>query len=104
MAELPRVPFDILVPHREDVETPASCKFANDLQPLVARAQKLTVAAQQRQKSYYDAKHVDAVFAVNDKLLLSTKGLNLKTSGTNKFAPKYIGPLGEQTPAVQRCQ
>ena len=38
-------------------------------------------------------KHVDAVFAVNDELLLSTKGLNLKISGTNKFAPKYIGPF-----------
>ena len=84
-----KTPLDILLPKREDVDNPASCKFANDLQRLVARAQKLTVAAQQRQKRYYDAKHVDAVFAVNDELLLSTKGLNLKISGTNKFAPKY---------------
>ena len=28
---------------------------------------------------------------MNDELLLSTK--NLKVSGTNKFAPKYIGPF-----------
>ena len=76
------------------MDNPASCKFADDLrQRLVACAQKLTIAAQQRQKRYYDAKHVDAVFAVNDELLLSTKGLNLKMSGTNQVAPKYIGPF-----------
>ena len=88
-----KTPLDILLPKREEVDNPASCKFANDLQRLVAGAQKLTIAAQQRQKRYYDAKHVDAVFAVNNELLLFTKGLNLKISGANKFAPKYTGPF-----------
>ena len=46
------------------MDNPASCKFANDLQRLVAHAQKLTIAAQQRQKRYHDAEHADAVFAV----------------------------------------
>ena len=87
-----KTPLDILLPRRENVDNPASCKFANDLRRLVARAQKLTFAAQQRQKRHYDAKHVDAVFAVNE-LLLSTKGLNVKNFGTNKFAPKYMGPF-----------
>ena len=75
------------------MDNPCILQVANDLQRLIAHAQKLTIAAQQRQKRYYDAKHVDAVFAVNDELLLSTKDLSLKLFGTNKFAPKYIGPF-----------
>ena len=69
-------------------DNPASCNFAEDFQRLVARAQKLIIAAQQRHKRYYDAKHVPAVFVVNDEVLLSTAGLNLKISGTIKLAPK----------------
>ena len=70
------------------MDNPASCKFAENLQRLVAYAQKLTVAAQQRHKSCYDAEHAPAVFAVNDEVLLSTASLFLKISGTNKLAPK----------------
>ena len=44
-------------------------------------------------KCYYDAKHVPAVFAVNEEVLLSTSGLQLKISGTNKLAPRYLGPF-----------
>ena len=85
MAELP---LHILLPCREDIYNSASCKFAENLQRLVARAQKLTIAAQQRHKCHYDAKHAPAVFAVNDELLLSAAGLQLKMSGTNKLSPK----------------
>ena len=88
-----KTPLDILLPWREDVDNPASCKFAENLQRLVAREQKLTIAAQQRHKLYYDTKHAPAVFAVNDEVLLSTTGLNLKISGTNKLAPKWVGPF-----------
>ena len=93
LGRAPRTPLDILLPNRGDVDNPASCNFAGNLQQLVARARKLTIAAQQRQKRYYDAKHVLAVFAVNDEVLLSTSGLQLKISGTNKLAPKFIGPF-----------
>ena len=88
-----KTPLDILLPWREDVDNPAACKVAENLQRLVARAQKLTIAAQQRHKRYYDAKHAPAVFAVNHEVLLSTAGLDLKISGTNKLAPKWIGPF-----------
>ena len=54
---------------------------------------KFTLAAQQRHKRYYDAKHVPVVFAVNDQVLLSTSGLNLKLAGTKKLWPKFVGPL-----------
>lgn len=51
------------------------------------------MAAQQRHKRYYDAEHVPAVFAVNDEVLLSTSGLNLRIAGTHKLAPRYVGPF-----------
>jgi len=51
------------------------------------------LAAQQRHNRYYDAKHVPAVFAVNDQVLLSTSNLNLKLAGTNKLWPRFVGPL-----------
>ena len=86
-------PLDILLPNRKDIVNPASCKFAEKLQKLTARAIKLTLAAQQRQKRCYDAKHTATYFAVNEGVLLSTAGLNLRISGTNKLAPKWLGPL-----------
>ena len=93
LGRAPRTPLDILLPKRGDVDNPASCKFAGNLQQLVARARKLTIAAQQRQKRYHDAKHIPAVFAVNEEVLLSTSGLQLKVSGTHKLAPRYLGPF-----------
>ena len=89
----PKTPLDILLPHRPAIDNPASCHFAQRLQQIVAKARKFTLAAQQRHKRYYDAKHVPAVFAVNDQVLLSTSGLNLKIAGTNKLAPRYVGPV-----------
>ena len=89
----PKTPLDIVMPHRLMPDNPASCKFAERLQQLVAKARKFTLAAQQRHKRYYDAKHVPAVFAVNDEVLLSTSGLSLRIAGSNKLAPRFVGPL-----------
>ena len=58
-----------------------------------ARARKHTIAAQQRQKRYYDATHQHEVFAVVEEVMLSTAGLNLKIAGTKKLAPKWVGPF-----------
>lgn len=60
------------MPHRPVRDTPASCKFVERLQQLVAKARMFILAAQQRHKSYHNGKHVPAVFAVNDEVLLST--------------------------------
>ena len=62
----PKTPLDIVMPHRPMPDNPAPCKFAERLQQLVAKTRVFTLAAQQRYKRYYDAKHVPAVFAVND--------------------------------------
>ena len=89
----PKTPLDIIIPHRPVLDNPTSCTFAWRLQQIVAKARKFTLAAQQRHKRYYDANHVPKVFAVNDSVLLSTSGLNLKIAGTNKLAPRFIGPF-----------
>ena len=89
----PRTPLDILLPHSSALDNPASNAFADKMQQMVARAKRLTLAALQRHKRYYDAKHTFAVFAVADEVLLSTSGLNLKTAGTNKLAPRWVGPF-----------
>ncbi len=89
----PKTPLDIVIPHKPVLDNPTSCTFAKRLQQVVAKAMKFTLAAQQRHKRYYDAKHVPAVFAVNDRVLLSTSNLNLKLAGTNKLWPKFVRPL-----------
>ena len=89
----PEPPLGIVMPLRPLHDNPAYCMFAERLQQLVAKARKFTLAAQQRHKHYYDAKHVPAVFAVNDEVLLSTSGLNLEIAGTDKLTPCFVGPL-----------
>ena len=39
-----KTPLDIVLPHREDVDNPTSCKLADNLQRWTARAQKPTIA------------------------------------------------------------
>jgi hypothetical protein len=88
-----KTPLGILLPHRKDISNPASCSFAERMQRIVARARKITIAAQQRHKRYYDKTHTDAALSVNSEAVLSTAGLNLKIAGTNKLTPKWIGPF-----------
>ncbi|DBA66294.1 TPA: hypothetical protein ACH3X2_14340 [Trebouxia sp. C0005] len=90
----PKSSLDILLPNRPVIDNPMSCIFAERLQQLVTKARKHTLAAQQRHRRYYHAKHIPAVFAaVNDKVLLSASGSNLKIVGTNKLAPRFVGPF-----------
>jgi hypothetical protein len=66
---------------------PASTAFVERLQSSFSLARKLLIAAQQRQKALADKGRVDRVYKVGDKVLLSTKYLNLK------HLPKWIGPF-----------
>ena len=75
------------------LDYPKSCTFAERLQQMVAKARKDTLAAQHKHKRDYDAKHVQRVFVVNDQRLLFTSGLNLQIAGTNKLAPRFVGPF-----------
>jgi hypothetical protein len=61
-----------------EVVHPASAAFVERLQSSLSLARKLLIAAQQRKKALADKRRVDRVYKVGDKVLLSTKYLNLK--------------------------
>jgi hypothetical protein len=77
-----------------EVVRPASAAFAERLQSSLSFARKCLIAAQQRQKALANKRRVDQDYKVGDKVLLSTKYLNLKHSeSSRKLLPKWIGPF-----------
>lgn len=58
-----------------------------------ARARTLVRAAQRRQKQYADARRSERAFAAGEEVLLSTTNLRLRTPGTQKLMPRYVGPF-----------
>jgi hypothetical protein len=49
--------------------------------------------AQQRQKAYADTHRREMKLSVGDQVLLSTKNIKVKTAGTHKLLPKWLGPF-----------
>jgi hypothetical protein len=83
----PRTPVGEVV----EVEHPGFAAFVERLQSALSLARKCLIAAQQRQKAFADKRRVEEVYKVGDKVLLSTKYLNLKHIKTNrKLLPKWI--------------
>ena len=72
---------------------PSAVELAETMDSIVKKAKKMLEAAQQRQKAYADKTRRDVQFAVGDKVMLSTKNIKLKTPGTQKLMPKYVGPF-----------
>jgi hypothetical protein len=87
----PRVPLDLHLP--QAASSPGVAKFARCMQEALARAKKCMEAAAQRQKAYADTKRSPVHIKLHDQVLLSTKNINLKSPGTKKLLPKWIGPF-----------
>jgi hypothetical protein len=69
----------------------ASAAFVERLQSSLSFARKCLIAAQQRQKALADKRRADQVYKVGDKVLLSTRYLNLKQSKTScKLLPNGL--------------
>ena len=72
---------------------PASAAFSLHMQTTLARAKTCMLAAKQRQKHYYDRMHMPAEIAIGSDVLLATTNLHLKTVGTRKLIPRWVGPF-----------
>jgi hypothetical protein len=68
------------------------------MQDDVETPRRNTMLAQDGYKTYADQQRRHVEFAVNDKVLLSTKNTRWKHPGTPKLMPKFIGPL----PVIER--
>jgi hypothetical protein len=90
----PRLPLSI--PGRSRV--PSAAAFADKMSEGLARAKKCIQAAQSRQKRFADDHRRELMFSIGDKVLLSTKNINLlltkdRASNTVKLLPRWMGPF-----------
>ncbi|TMW67722.1 hypothetical protein Poli38472_007394 [Pythium oligandrum] len=74
-------------------------RFVDERKKLVELARKNLIAAQERQKQYYDKKRREVEFAEGDLVLLDTKNLPLRVAAEgaeekkSKLAARRIGPF-----------
>ena len=77
-----------------EVGHPESVAFVERWQSALTFARQCLIAAQQRQEALADQHRTEKVFYVGDKVLLSTKHLNIKHGEKRrKLLPKWIGPF-----------
>ena len=72
---------------------PAVEAFVRNISESLHQAKVHLRKAQDRQKSYADQKRREVVYEKEDQILLQTKNLKIKSSGSKKLLPKYIGPF-----------
>ena len=82
-----------------DTTTPVSLTSAQANRMIEQARQRLRKAkeclarAKDRQKAYADTGRRELVFEVGQKVLLNVKHLNLRTKGSSKLLPKWVGPF-----------
>jgi hypothetical protein len=76
-----------------DDRVPTARKFGASLHEALTRAKKCLEQAAQRQKAYADQKRLEVTYQPGDQVLLSTRHLALRSTGSPKFLPRYIGPF-----------
>jgi len=86
----PRLPGRVGVAKRNNPEGHA---FVENIHAAVKKAKELLRVAQEKQKQYADSKRRELEFAVGSQVLLSTQNIRIKSPGTQKLLPRYIGPF-----------
>lgn len=91
-------------------KVPRATAFAQSLSDRVSHAKLCLQKAQSRMKAQADKHRRDVSFSVGQQVLLSTRNLRYKESGTPKFAPKFVGPfkvlqlIGKRLPGSQEVE
>ena len=78
---------------RGDSRLPAVEEFVKNISEAVHQAKVNLKQAQDRQKSYADARRRELEFSASDMVLLRTKHLKIKTPRMRKLLPRFIGPF-----------
>jgi hypothetical protein len=87
----PRLPTDVR--DTTDNRVPSATEFASGVADAVAAAKDKLEQARQRAKRSADPARREKQFAAGERVLLSSKNIALKTPGSNKLLPKYVGPF-----------
>jgi hypothetical protein len=77
----------------EQMKCPAAENFTAAMQEQLEKAMTYLQAARERQKTYADQKRRDVTYKAKDMVMLSTQNIDVKSSGTRKLLPKFIGPF-----------
>lgn len=73
-------------------DVPAALQFTVGMQAAVKHAKQLLAGAQDRQKTLANEKRREVVYAPGEYVWLNPKHLVLKTPGTRKLLPRFVGP------------
>jgi hypothetical protein len=74
-------------------EVPAADAFASQINTAVQLAKQKLEQARQHAKRIVDPARRDKQYAAGDMVLLSSKNITLKTPGSNKLLPNFLGPF-----------
>ena len=72
---------------------PAVTRFDTRIQEALRKAKAFLEMAKNRWSKHADAHRRDVNYKVGDMVLLSTKHITLKSPGTRKLLPRWIGPF-----------
>jgi hypothetical protein len=86
---------DPLTPLSIEAETrvPAAADFVTEMHDSLQQARVALLAAQERQKAYFDKGRRPQEFSAGQKVLLKSSNLNFKVQGARKLLPKWVGPF-----------
>ncbi len=84
----PRVPTSA-----ESVNVPAAVDYVQNIGLAVQEAKDLLRRAQDRQKGVADSARRQLDLSIGQEVLLNTENIRLKSPGTHKLMPRFVGPF-----------
>jgi hypothetical protein len=76
-----------------ETRVPAAADFVKEMHDSLQQARVALLAAQERQKAYFDKGRRPQEFSAGQKVLLKSSNLNFKVQGARKLLPKWVGPF-----------